>query len=329
MMKMKLYESPVVFLEQEHQYWLGFDKLQGVTTILKDVLFPHKYDVPERYKDNPEEWQRILDNSARRGTAIHEAIQDFEMGRKHEISEYADAEIQCFDLWKDHRLNFVRTLADEYLVSNEKDIASKIDLVQIDGDDNHLVLADIKTTSIYDAEYLSWQLSVYAYLFERQNLELKVSELVAYWFKQDYTTHTWAFEIKQVARKTDAEVEQLFEWWRNGEVHEVISVPDIPQEAELPAPMIDLAERYAGLDAKIAELTAERDQFRDGILQLMNEHKIDKFSVNDGQMKVCRIEAGTRVTFDSARFKQDNPQLYKDYEKVSPTKESVKITIQH
>ena len=56
--------------------------------------------------------------------------------------------------------------------------ASPIDIVTSD-----LYLCDIKTTYALDEDYCSWQLSIYAYLFEVQNPDLQVKGLRAIWLK--------------------------------------------------------------------------------------------------------------------------------------------------
>lgn len=316
MKKITLYESPVLFIEDRHEYWNGIDRLEGVTSILKKVLFPSKYaDIDPA----------VLANAASRGTAIHNALQAYDMSAQMDFSsEYSQDIRECATLWAGSYPSRPKTLACEYLVSNEQDIASKVDIVAVD-DKGHITLADIKTTSTYDPEYLSWQLSVYAYLFERQNPKLKANNLVAYWFHK--VDGKWQYEQKDVERKTDEEVEQLFDWWRKGEVHEAVYVPEVLTEATLPAQVIDIAQMYADLEEGIKQLTATKDEFRAGLLVLMNEYGIEKLSIADGRIQVTKVAATTRTSFDATRFKQENQQLYKQYEKTAQVKETIKITI--
>ena len=48
---------------------------------------------------------------------------------------------------------------------------------------NEADLGDIKTTSELDLKYLSWQLSIYAFLFELQNPYITVRKLYGIWLK--------------------------------------------------------------------------------------------------------------------------------------------------
>ncbi len=66
-------------------------------------------------------------------------------------------------------------------------------------------LGDIKTTASLDREYLSWQLSIYAYLFELQNPLIKVDKLFGIWLRGNKS------ELVEIERKPDAEVKRLLE----------------------------------------------------------------------------------------------------------------------
>ncbi len=310
---MKLKQSKVRFLEDGHKYFLELDELTGVTTILHKVLFPNKYSGID---------EETLRKAAQRGTDIHEAIQDYELDRKAREHEFLYDCEQCLVEWL-KKAPKRTTIRDEYLVSNDIDIASKVDLVQVDKD-NRITLADIKTTTTFDAEYLSWQLSMYAYMFERMNKTLKVNRLVAYWFKR--TGFEWNLSIVDVERKSDEQIEQLIEWWRNGEVHETALVEDKPEFAP-PMPIVDVASVYADIDKQIEELSTKREEFRTRLMELMIQNNIEKFELDGGRMKVARIMATTRKSFDSARFREEHRELYDEYQRESIVKETIKITI--
>lgn len=79
------------------------------------------------------------------------------------------------------------------------------------GKEGEISLADIKTTYRIDKESLSWQLSIYAYLFERQNPGLKVRNLYGVWLRGDKS------ELIPVERRSDEEVMRLMECEVKGE----------------------------------------------------------------------------------------------------------------
>ena len=160
---MRLYQSPTTFVEKTHQYFNADGKeLSGITAALKRVIFPDKYkDVDPA----------ILQMAASYGTSVHTDIQSWEN----------DPNMPFFteegEVYKNIRPEGLTFIADEYLVSNETTHASKIDLVFTE-DNKSVILADIKCNANLDKEYLRWQLSTYAYLFEKQNPKVRVKKRV-------------------------------------------------------------------------------------------------------------------------------------------------------
>ena len=78
-------------------------------------------------------------------------------------------------------------LASEYIVTDFEHFASPIDkVVEIN---NEVCLVDVKTTAALDYEYLSWQLSVYKYLFGLVNPDVKIGGLGAIWIRDGATYH--------------------------------------------------------------------------------------------------------------------------------------------
>ena len=184
----ELVKSSVVFNEGNHTYFLGDKQLSGITGMIKRQLFPDKY------KEVP---QHILERAAERGTRVH-----------HEC-QFVD--ITGFEPESQEAMNysFIRTgagynaLANEYTVSDEEYFASNIDCVW--EKDGKIALADIKTTYSPDKAYLEWQLSIYAYLFEMQNPNLKVDRLFGVWLYNDKS------ELIPLERKSDDEVKRLLQ----------------------------------------------------------------------------------------------------------------------
>lgn len=314
--------TQVRFIDTEgrHEYRLGFDELTGVTTILKEVIYYNKYKCPDYM--SPERWESILNKAQERGSEIHEMIQAWETAKEHtpkpEYAEVCEQALNSYQISKRSGKYTGLMCADyEYLISNNVDVASKIDLVMWDEASQSVVLADIKTTSELDTEYLSWQLSIYAYLFERQ-VGLFVGDLLGIWVRDGKC------EFVRIERKADSEVEALIEDWRNGIQRTEISVAQV--ESECPAVLSDGARMYAELDAELKRLKELQDSFKALAIDFMREN-------NEKSRKIAGITitytpATQRTGFDEDKFKADNPELYaKYYNKVSNVKEQVRITI--
>lgn len=187
--KIELKQSGVVFNEVDHTYTFLGSLLSGVTSLLHRTLFAGKYKGISA---------EVLAKAAAYGHNIHEQI---ELVDTLGVESQTPAVQAYLQMKADLNLT---TLANEYLVSDEQYIASSIDIVFDD-----LTLADIKTTSRLDMEYLSWQLSMYAYLFELQNPGLKVPRLLAIWLpKPQYGKPM----IVEVPRKSNDALKVLIEW---------------------------------------------------------------------------------------------------------------------
>ena len=158
MEKMNLVESPVVFDSEHHTYTLDGHELSGITPIVHWLF-------PDTYKGIP---QSVLDKAAEYGTLIHSKCELYDsMGicDSDEVEQYkslitgAGLTVAC----------------SEYLVSDERHIASAIDKVFTDDS-----LGDIKTTSKVHKRNVQVQLSIYAWLYEQQTGR-KANKLYLIW----------------------------------------------------------------------------------------------------------------------------------------------------
>ena len=296
MKKLKLTKSEVVFNQEAHTYHLDDKELKGVTGMLSAMLFKDKYAGID---------EAVLAKAAAYGSGVHEAVELWHTlgidDGSPELATYKKIEGYNFE-------------ASEYLVSDNETIASSIDLV-FTNKDGEIILADIKTTyGGLDKEYLSWQLSTYAYLFEKQNPGLVVSELLGIWLRHSEG------KVEAIQRRSPAEIEQLIFEYAN-------CLPcSLSKEQTLPAEVTTLADAIADMELQIKTMTAQRDELKEKILGLMRDNNCDKVEL-DGRVLITRVAATTRESLDSKSLKADNPELYAKYLKTSPVKESLKITV--
>lgn len=193
--KMKLAKSGVVFNEIEHTYTYLGSRLTGVTSLLSRTIFRDKYSgIPKE----------VLAKAADYGHNIHEQI---EMVDSMGVTSDTPA-VQ--DYLRIRQENGLIPIANEHLISDEEYMASSIDVIYgVEGSDVYVDITDVKTTSKLDMEYLSWQLSIYAYLFERQNPHLRVRRLLAMWLpKPQYGRSA----LVEVLRKSKEAIDVLIKW---------------------------------------------------------------------------------------------------------------------
>lgn len=298
--KPKLKECDVVFNEDLHTYTLNGTELSGVTALLHRTLFRDMYSGISK---------EVLDKAARRGTFVHKLVENFHTEDVNfgdiELEEYINTAGDLADCW----------LASEYLVSDRKRYASKIDLVYYQ--DKRFILADIKTVSKLDTSYIdycSWQLSIYAYLFERQNPRRAVSRLCVIWLPKSGKP-----KLVDVERKSDTEIENLFAADEQGTLLEYNSeVVTLPVKAEREAEITSVVFR-------IAQLQKVYDGIKRELLELMQRENLLEARI--GSMRLTRKAAYEREGIDTKKLKEREPLIAEKYKKTTKVAESLLIKI--
>lgn len=285
----KLKKSDVVFHPATHTYITPDGRmLDGITGMLSRQLFPGKYDGID---------EETMRNAAERGSFIHSVCELVDsLGVEHESPEAIG--------YKELKDTYgLRHEESEYLVSDNEHFASCIDKVYRDGEST-FTLADIKTTYKLDKEYVRWQLSVYAYLFERQNPGAKVLHLYAIWLRGE------RHELVEVERIPDGVVVSLMEHEVNGEQ---FANPYAPSFTDTSLP-----EKYAAMEDAIAEIdrqykywSEKKKELSDGVKFEMQNAGVSKW-VGD-RVSFTRKEDSEREDFDKKRFASEHPDLYKAY----------------
>ena len=146
----------VVFNEEEHSYWYNGKELHGVTGAIGKML-------GKSFPDTD-----TVKLATIYGKDIHSEVEHyFNEGRKELSTEGAKWDVDTMEHWgEDLILDRVELIESEVMVSDFIGTASKVDLVLRTFEGN-VTLFDIKTTSTFDREYCSLQLSVYKRLYEQ------------------------------------------------------------------------------------------------------------------------------------------------------------------
>lgn len=227
-MKNNLRDSGVLFDDSTHTYWFGEKQLFGITGMIGRQLFPGKYSNVPDY---------IMKNAAERGERIHNECFTNDMfgtAESNEAKWYAELK----------KKEGFKVIESEYIVTDGDYFATPIDKVLTLKKD--LCLGDIKTTYTLDKEYLSWQLSVNAFLFELQNPGLKVKNLFAIYIRN-------GAQFIEIDRKPNEVVKSLLEAEKNGEQFQnpyalVVSDKDNEKALALVRELAEIAETIKQLE---------------------------------------------------------------------------------
>lgn len=292
---MKLVKSSVVFNAENHTYTLDGKQLSGITSLLHRQLFQDMYaDVN----------QDVLQKAAERGTLVHQNCELADEGFDVDTIEATN----YLKLKEENNLTFEQS---EYLVSDNEHYASCIDKVYRE-DDTTFSLGDIKTTYSLNKEYVTWQLSIYAYLFERQNPGAKVSSIFAIWLRDEKA------KLVRLERKSDEEVSSLLSCDSQG-------IQYTPQSNSLPILAAEAELLIVDIESQIKSLEEKKNFIREGIMKAMVQAGI--YDWKGEQITITRKAASSRKSFDSKRFEKEHPELYKQYIKETLISEVLQIKI--
>lgn len=305
----ELKRCDIVFDEFAHTYTLpDGTRLSGITSILHRRLFPDKYSGVDA---------DTLHRAAERGSNIHQRIELHDSLGISDTAAAASDPLIVFYNAERSRMG-VTTIANEYLVTDGVHVASAIDIVFSD-----FSLCDIKSTSRLDMEYLSWQLSVYAWLFELQNPGLRVPALWALWWPDPRYGKP---RMVSVPRISADECRRLIE----ADAADLPFVPSVAVTATAAntlAPYRDAIDAVCHFEQQIKSLQAQRDALKTGLLEAMKAAGVSSWSAPDGSLTLTRRESFTRRTVDSKRLEADYPDVFADVTRESLTRESLVISV--
>ena len=305
---MELARSEAVFDPVEHTYTLHGKRLSGITGMIERQLFPGKYEGVPEY---------IMNRVREKGSYIHtvcELVDDLCISS--DLEEARAYRTLC-------AANGLRYEAGEYLVSDNRRFASCIDKVYRDGE-SEFSLADIKTTYRLDLDYVRWQLSVYARLFEMQNPGCTVNRLYAIWLRGRESV------LKEVERIPCHVVDALMDAEAEGRQFDADTEGNYLPKA--PAPKDALPEKYREMEAAIVEMDdmlRKYEGMKKGLLEkvMMEMVKAGVYSWTGERVTFTRKKETVRKTFDKEKFERDHPGEYGNYVKESPVAGSVTMKI--
>lgn len=288
------------FNEEKHEYTLNGKKLISVTQLMQ------KHGLSPSYAGVSTE---VLNAKAERGTLIHKEIEEFNksgaIGFTNEMLQFKEYISQ----------GHIEVEASECRVNNDI-VAGTIDLVLKDGEQP--IIADIKTTYTLHQEAVSWQLSIYLYLYHlNQGKEaFDLYEGQAFHFNK-----YGELNVVNIPLKPYEEIEKLMECERNGEIYK----QEIQVSDNNLSQLISLEEYIKKLDAEKKEAEAKQKAFKEALLQEMESRGLKTFEKNG--IKITYVAPSTRTTLDSKGVKEKYPDIYEEFAKTSQTSASLRITL--
>ena len=304
---MEIKETRCIFKEDTHQYFLVDAAGEVVKELISVTTLLRKHNLAPDYSNVP---SATLAAKAEYGKLVHKELEEY---IKHGQIGFTQ-ELQDFIGWaKENDFNAVDS---EFIVHNDI-VAGTVDLLgdqRLAIDDGRNILGDFKTTATLHKETVSWQLSLYAYLYKRQFGGV-IDELKAFHFND-------GLKVVDIQMQPLKEIERLLDCERKGEIY---LSRQLAVEDGLMAELVEAEQVIKQIELQKKEAEEKAVQLRQTLLDKMKEQNIKSFE-ND-LIKITYIEPTTRETIDSAKLKKELPEIAEQYKKISNVKDGVRITL--
>lgn len=303
------------FNEETHQYLLDGKPLISVTQLMQKHGLAPKYDGVDL---------EILKKKAERGSLVHKEIEDFikegEIGFTKEVANFKH-------YVEKHQ---IQVECSEQKLYNDI-VAGTCDLVLFDN--GKPIIADIKTTYELHYKSVSWQLSIYLYLFLNSNeMWEKVIGKYDEWKGQAFHFNKEGkLAVVRIPLQPYEEVEKLMECERNGVIYgtvQAIAKNDIVQPRIANndvAQIVTLENVIRDLDAKVKGAKAKQDELKQALIKEMEERGLKTYE-NEG-VRITYIAPSKRTTIDAKRLQIKHPDLYEEFKKETEIKATIRITL--
>ena len=281
-----------------HTYLYNGRELKSVTTLLSEIGVSPDYSSV----DND-----LLEKAREKGVKVHSIIEEWVKLGLHENSY----EITVFKEWLEQ--NQYQVIGSEYIVHNDY-VAGTIDLVLLDTKTQELIVADIKTTSVIHTESVSWQNSIYAYLWNLTHKNDPICKSLVIHYGSE-------FVVKELEFKKNEYINDLMESVAKGVEYKLPTIVINDLELEAYKMAVQKLETYK---SEIAAFENFVKEFYEKLTIAMEEAGVKSYE--DDYVKFTYVAPTTRTTIDSARLKKELPDVAKQYSKETITKASVRTT---
>ena len=289
----------IKFDENLHKYTVDGKEVISVTQLLQKHKITPSYDAVDK---------ELLRVASERGTLIHEEVENWIKNNETGFTE--EAEKICEYLYE--RADENTKILSEQMVANDV-VAGRFDVLYTH--EKKLVLTDIKTGNSKHLYGWSWQLSLYKYLYEKMYGQ-KIESLIVLWPRNGGMD---AIHCKYVG---DDKIENLLNAEREGRL---ISDVDLGVSEEELEELEDLMEDIKSKEEELKILKEKVDKVKEVLYDTMGKEGVK--TVDRGKLKITYVAPSTRVSVDSKKLQEKEPEIYKKYVKTTTVEGNIKITL--
>lgn len=262
------------FNETNHTYTFDGKVLISTTQLMRKHNLSPNYDMV-----NPE----VLQAKAKKGTLIHKEIENFikenQLGFTDELYEFQK-------YVKEHNLTSIKS---ETMVCNDI-VAGTIDLMFMEND--RPIIADIKTTSVVHKEAVSWQLSIYRYLYlsyvDGNIVPVEESEYNDVVGQVFHFNKEGILNVEEIPLKPYSDIERLFNCERLG-MQFTLEIDEAENSLQN---IVHLEKIINELNEKVEFAKKQQEEFKKTLMEAMENRKLSTFE-KDG-IKITLVKGKTK-----------------------------------
>ena len=262
------------FNETNHTYTFDGKVLISTTQLMRKHNLSPNYDMV-----NP----GVLQSKAKKGTLIHKEIENFikenQLGFTDELYEFQK-------YVKEHNLTSIKS---ETMVCNDI-VAGTIDLMFMEND--RPIIADIKTTSVVHKEAVSWQLSIYRYLYlsyvDGNIVPVKESEYNDVSGQVFHFNKEGILNVEEIPLKPYSDIERLFNCERLG-MQFTLEIDEAENSLQN---VVHLEKIINELNEKVEFAKKQQEEFKKTLMEAMENRKLSTYE-KDG-IKITLVKGKSK-----------------------------------
>lgn len=293
--KIKDQQKDFEFEEETHSRWYKGIPVISVTQLLR------KHGIADDYSMIND---TILKNAQNRGIAIHKDIENWFHGG--ELKQSEGREYVRLITEKNQK-----PLLAEFTIGNEI-VAGQCDMI-LEDENGGIIIDDHKTGSKVNEYATAWQNSLYAYLGGFYD---KLVGSQCSWLPKGKTGAILPLEIIPIQ-----DIEELLEC----ESLDLIWQKKEPNMTVAQNRAYQLGAIISNYKSKLKELQSEYDMVKERILSEMQDRNVLKIEFQN--VKFTRVRATQRESIDTTRLKEEMPEIAKNFIKIIPVAESLRVKI--
>lgn len=206
-------------------------------------------------------------------------------------------------------------------------VAGTADVMAI-AKDKQLIVADHKNTSKFQQEYVTWQVSILDYMARKLGKE-KVNGKLLNWkgatkfYCFHYNPKSGEMKVHKLDKIADEEIERLLECEFTNTIYKR---KELAIDKTLEEKFLQAEKVLFEIETQYKQAKANAEAVREELCKQFEEQEIMSWESPNKLIKVTYVAPMDKISVDSAKLKNELPEVFKQYQKLTKQKGYIKIT---